>query len=94
MKSNNIQDPLKLIELNDFLRFPWILSENIHYEKHFINNYSSHLSKFHIDQTLTIENDSSKIFELVLPKKIILFADEIDRKKMFLYRKSSNIFSR
>jgi len=98
--------PLKLIELSDFLRLPSILSKNLQYkptknEELNKTGQGSDGLKFQNTQSgiilLTqkaISSVNHKNNELIVPKDIIVFADDIDRKKIGLFNKSTNQFSR
>ena len=69
--------PLKIIQLDDFLHFPSIISKEIKYQSSKPKSASS-----------------DEQFQLIVPKEIIVFADDGDRKKLGLINKSTNQFSR
>lgn len=69
--------PLKIIQLDDFLHFPSIVSKDIKQQSFKEKSLSS-----------------EEQFQLIVPKDIIVFADDGDRKKLTLINKSSNQFSR
>jgi hypothetical protein len=95
--------PLKIIELSDFLRFPSILSKNLHFKQ--VKN--EQCSAFDQSNELKFKDKQSGIVllkhkpicsdneqELIVPKDVIIFADDNDRKKIGLIKKSTNQFSR
>lgn len=92
-------EPLKIIELSDFLRVPSILSKRLQLKQ--ITTEQSNLNELKFKDSQpgivllkhkTICSDNQ--YELIVPKDIIIFADDIDRKKIGLIKKSTNQFSR
>jgi len=45
-------------------------------------------------KAISADEEESKQKELIVPKDVIVFADDVDRKKIGLFHKSSNQFSR
>jgi hypothetical protein len=94
--------PLKIIELSDFLRYPSIISKRIHFKP----NETDQCPSFDQSDGFKSKDKKSGIVllkpkanfdngqELIIPKDVIVFADDIDRKKIGLTKKSTNQFSR
>lgn len=93
--------PLKLIELSDFLRSPSILSKNLRFKQTNFDEQQLNEIKYEDSQQSAVVllkqkricSDNQKN-ELILPKDVIVFADDMDRKKIGLFNKSTNHFSR
>ena len=83
---------LKIIELEDFLRLPSIISKQIQLKQ--TKNQSAKSSRSNLVLFKQKTWSSEQQNELIIPKDIIVFADEIDRKKLGLPTKSTNQFSR
>jgi hypothetical protein len=92
--------PLKIIELSDFLRSPSILSKKLYFKqmKNDQSNKSDGLKFKDMESGIILLKQKSICSdnepELIVPKDVIIFADDTDRKKIGLIKKSTNQFSR
>jgi len=82
------ETPLKLVQLSDFLRCPSIISKNFQVKS---SEYDQ--SKQDYQQGLA-SLEHPKPDEFIIPKDVIVFADESERKQLGITDKSRNVFSR
>ena len=94
--------PLKIIELSDFLRYPSIISKKLYFKQSENNQCASYDQSDEFKSKdkqsgivlLKPKANFDNVQELIVPKDVIVFADDIDRKKIGLTKKSTNQFSR
>ena len=100
--------PLKLIELSDFLRSPSILSKRLSFkETKLQENLPSNkveqgkkgkenLPGIILLTQKAISNEVNQPIqkELIVSNDVIIFADDVDRKKLGILQKSNHFFSR
>lgn len=110
MMEDEEEAPLKIIELSDFLRLPAILSKKLQFKQIKTEQFpSSEQGKRSHQQSDLFKHKGSQAgivllkqkalvsedqYELIVPKDVIVFADDADRKKLGLVNKSANQFSR